>query len=188
MLLRDTINEINKKFSGLIDGITTFGLTQLVRRTSGSIEERLPCEIGLDGECKYVGIDDLDKVRIYHRNISITTARTATNSGYGDKLSRIVNTYQMSMVVYMDHKRTKLFPEELFLFLQANFPDALKSEPYDLIIVRIANVILNSQQIFQAEYPGTDFKLPPEKSLFQINYTIETTHKKECFAKCPEDC
>lgn len=169
-------------------GIKTFGLTQLVVRTSGSVEEKLPCEIGLDGECKYVGPDDVDKVRIYHRNTGITTSRSASQ-GYGNAQSKIVNTYQLFMVVYIDHKRTKLYPEELFLYLQSNMPEEeLKRTPYDKVSIRTTNVILNSQQIFQAEYPGTEFKLPPGNSLFQVNYTIETTHKKECFAKCPEDC
>ena len=91
-------------------------------------------------------------------------------------------------IVLLPESVTKIFPEELFLFLQANFPEEIRSNPYKKVFIRTTNVILNSQQIFSAEYAGSNFLLPAEKSLFQINYTIESTFKKDCFAKCPEDC
>lgn len=187
MLLRDFINKINEDFKGLIPDMKVYGLAQSVIRTRRSEEELLPAVIGKDGEMTYVGIDDVDAVRIYHRMAGITT-RLSTVKGTGDDHNAIVNTYQMVMIVYIDHKRSKLFPEELFLYLQANMPDGIKSPPYSLINVRTTSVITNSQLVFRAEYGGTEFKLPAEKSLFQINYTIEVTHKKGCFSKCPSDC
>jgi len=187
MLLRRFIDELNSNLSGVIPGMKTYGLAQSIVRTVGSELELLPGVAGKDGEIKYVGIDDVEPVIIYHRNSGITTTRTA-RQGVGDGYSDLVNTYQMAMIVFIDHKKTKLYPEELFLFLQANMPDAIKSEPYKAIVIRTTNVILNSQLVFSAEYAGTAFKLPVEKSLFQINYVIESTFKKDCFAKCPEDC
>lgn len=188
MLLRSLIDELNKSFTGIIPGLKTYGLAQSIVRTVGTEQELLPGVAGKDGEIKYVGIDDTAPIIIYHRNSGITTTRVTNRQGYGDGLSNLVNTYQMAMIVFIDHKKTKLYPEELFLFLQSNIPDAVKSEPYKNISIRTTNVILNSQLIFSAEYAGTAFKLPVEKSLFQINYTIESTFDKNCFAKCPEDC
>lgn len=187
MLLRDFIKKINQEFEKLVPGIKTFGIAQSVVRTVGSEEELLPGIVGKDGEITYVGIDDVDPVRIYHRIAGLTTTRKPTQ-GYGESLSDIINTYQMVMVVFLNNKATKLYPEELFLYLQSNIPDGLKAEPYKTVFIRTTNVILNSQVVFRAEYVGTAFKLPEHLSLFQINYVIESTLKKECFAKCPEDC
>lgn len=184
--MRDFIDKVNTAFQGLIPGMKVHGLAQSVIRISGDKEELLPGVVDKEGEITYVGIDDLDPVRIYHRNPGITTTR-GTQQGYGDDESDIVNTYQMAMIVFIDHKRAKLFPEELFLFLQANMPDGLKSEPYKKVTIRTGSVILNSQLVFRAEYAGTEFRLPAEQSLFQINYTIQTVFKKGCFDKCP-DC
>jgi hypothetical protein len=186
MLLRDFIVQINETFKGLLPDLKVFGLAQLVRRQTGSVEETLPGIIDRDGEVTFVGPDDIDAVRIYHRLTGATSSRS-TNKGVGDSENDIVNSYQMAMIVYMDHKRSKLFPEELFLYLQANMPDGLNSEPYKRISIRTGNIIFNSQAIYAAEYAGSEFKLPAEQSLFQINYTIETTFKKGCFSKCP-DC
>lgn len=188
MLLREFIKKINQEFEGLIPGIKTFGLAQSIVRTVGSEEELLPGVVGEKGEVTYVGIDDVDKVRIYHRSAGITTTRVTNRQGYGDDVSDFVNTYQMAMIVFVNNKATKLYPEELFLYLQSNIPPALKMEPYKTVFIRTTNVILNSQAVFRAEYAGTAFRLPEHLSLFQINYVIESTFKKECFAKCPEDC
>lgn len=187
MLLRDFIQQINTNFEGIIPGIKVFGIAQSIVRTVGSEVELLPGVVGLEGEITYVGLDDADPVRIYHRIAGVTTGRD-TKQGYGEDRSDIINTYQMVIIVYINHKRSKLYPEELFLFLQANMPDALISNPYKTITVTTGNVILNSQLVFAAEYAGTDFKLPAEHSLFQINYSIVTTFKKDCFKKCPQDC
>lgn len=188
MLLREFIKKINQEFEKLIPGMQTFGLAQSIVRTVGSEEELLPGVVGIDGEITYVGIDDIDKIRIYHRVAGLQTTRVTNRQGFGDNLSDIINTYQMAMIVFLNNKSTKLYPEELFLYLQSNIPDGLKVEPYKNVFIRTTNVILNSQAVFRAEYAGTSFKLPEHMSLFQINYVIESTFKKGCFAKCPEDC
>lgn len=188
MLLREFIKKINQEFEKLVPGIKTFGLAQSIVRTVGSEEELLPGVAGKDGEIVYVGIDADDPVRIYHRVAGLSTTRATNRQGYGESFGDIINTYQMVMIVFLNNKATKLYPEELFLYLQSNIPDGLKVEPYKTVFIRTTNVILNSQVVFRAEYSGTAFKLPEHLSLFQINYVIESTFKKECFAKCPEDC
>jgi len=188
MLLRSVIEKLNENLTGLVDGIKTFGLAQSVIRTVGSDEEMFPGVIGKDGEIEYVGIDFDDKVRLYHRNAGITTSRS-TQQAFGDSFSDVVNTYQMAMIVAIDHKRSNLYPEDLFLLIQANIPDRVDGiSDYKSVYLNTTNVIMNSQLVFAAEYAGVDIKLPAEKSLFQINYTIQSTFKKDCFKKCPEGC
>lgn len=188
MFLREFIKKLNQDLQGLVTGIKVFGIAQPVIRTNSSGEDELiPGVVDRDGEITYVGIDDVDPVRIYHRIAGMQVTRS-TAQGHGDAESDVINIYQMAMIVYINHKRTKLLPEELFLYLQANMPDGIKSSPYKEIRVRIANVITNSQVVFRAEYGASEYKLPAEQSLFQVNYTIETRFKKDCFEKCPTDC
>ena len=186
MPLRSFIDMINVPLQDLIKGSKVFGLAQLVIRTSGTVQEILPGIVDLKGDIQYAGLDDVSSMRIYHRNTGITTA-IATGKGFGDAGNDLINTYQMSMVVFSDQQKVKKFPDELFLYLQANIPEFIKLEPYKTIAIKIGSVILDSKTVFDKEYAGTDFKLPAEKNLFQINYTIESTFKKGCFQKCP-DC
>lgn len=188
MFLRSFLNKINGNITGILPDTKVFGLAQSIVRTAGEGNETLPGIVGKDGEIEYVGIDDINAVRIYHKVNSVTSSRVATRQGFGDELNDIVNVYLMSMVVWIDHKRTKLHPEDLFLFLQANIPDEIKSDPYKRILLSVTSVNFNSRAVFAAEYAGIDFKLPENKSLFQLNYNIESTFSKNCFVKCPTDC
>lgn len=187
MFLRSFISKLNEAFQKAIPEIKTFGLAQSIVRTVGSEDELFPGVANLDGEILYPGIDDVEKIQIYHRNAGITTTRS-TRQGVGDAANDIMNAYQMSIIGFVNTKRSKLYPEEVYLYLQSNIPDGIKVEPYKFISVRTTNVIINSQLIFRAEYSGSRFSLPVEMSLFQINYVIESTFKKDCFVKCPDNC
>lgn len=188
MLLRSVIGALNEKLKEVIPGLNAFGLAQTVVRTRGNEEERLPVQVNLKGEGVYVGLDDKDKVRLYHRLSDVTTS-VITQGATGDDVGLIQNVYRIAMIVYCNNNRIKIFPEELFLYIQSSLNEMVKPfDPYRLISIRTINVIFNSQLVFTAEYSGAAFKLPPESSLFQINYVIESRHKKNCFAKCPEDC
>lgn len=181
MPLSSFISAINKNLLSLMPGIKVYGLTQAIQRNT----ETLPGVVDKTGEIKYVGFDDLQSAIIYHKNLSIAVTRS-TKPGRGDDYGDPIFTYAVNMVVYLDHARACMTPDEMALFIQSNFPDAISKEPYRLIRVNITSVNLNSQQVLEAEYKGGDFQLPANKSLFQVNYNIETTFTKKCFAKCPE--
>lgn len=181
MPLSNFISAINSKLSGLLPDIKVYGLTNLIQRGT----ETFPAIIDKTGEGTYVGFDDIQSAIIYHRNTGITVTRK-TQQGYGDVHSDVINTYAMSMFIYLDHKKSCLIPDEFFLYLQSNFPDAIKEDPFSFIRVNITSVILNQQQLINTEYAGSDFKIPAEKSFFALTYNIETTLKKKCFEKCPE--
>jgi hypothetical protein len=163
-------------------GIKAYGLAQTVQRESDGV----PGVVDISGDINYVGLDDIYPAIIYHKVNAVSVTRAA-RQGYGDEYSDLKNTYALVMVIYVDHKRACMTPDEMFLFLQANFPDAIKEQPYSAIRVQINTVNLNSGQVLTSEYPKSEFQIPANKSLFQITYTIETTFAKKCFAKCPED-
>jgi len=175
----DHINQHLKKLFDNYSGSKLHGLAQSVIRGS----ELLPCTVTNDGEGKYIGIDNTLPVQLYHKAVNLTTL--VLNNGFGDDAGEYRNTYTNVMVVYLNRKKTNLLPDELFLYIQANFPEYLKIDPYLAIILRITSVILSTQTVINSEYQNSNFVLGPEHNLFAVNYTIESVFNKHCFEKCP---
>lgn len=187
MPLSKFIYAINDRLSGMIDGIKVYGLAQSLERVQGNTTETIPAIVDKSGEATYVGLDDTHPAILYHKNTGIIFTRgTGTQQGYGDQKGYVIATHAMSMILYLDHKRTNLLPDEAALYIQANFADEIKMDPYKQITPNITSVILNSATVLASEYVGSEFKIPPGKSLSQINYTIESVFSKNCFEKCPE--
>lgn len=181
------ISAINEQISPLLAAFTGARLNRLAQsivRGRGANIELLPALVDMDGEGTYIGMDDTSPITIYHKANSITMTEKP-NSGYGNSKALKINTYANSMIVFLDRKATKMMPDELILLLQANLADEIKLKPYQTIQFRFQNIILNSQQVFASEYQNTEYKIPPQFSLLAINYQIESTFDKSCFATCP---
>lgn len=173
--IRDIISSLNEQIE-LPKGSEVNGVAELVPRDDHTIPE-------IDG--KFVGIDDIYPVRIYHRLLSVSS-KIVQRSGYGREVGLMSNTYSISMVVFLQHERAKLYPDELLLFIQSNMPDRMEWIPYKDILITFTGVQLDSQANWTQEYKaGTDYRLKSDQFLFKINYNIETTFSKGCFKECP---
>lgn len=182
--MNKAIDEINKRLTALFDevaGVKIYGAAQTMTRTQGQERIVYPALVDFTGEGIYIGVDNDAPLIIYHKINSISTA-IKPKEAYGDDPGAIANTYNNTLIVYIDRERMKMSPEELFMYIQAHFPNPFKIPPFD-ITVRITNVILNSLQVWASEYQK-DFELPPSTSMFAVNYTIESSFKKGCFDKC----
>lgn len=184
MPLSKFITKINESVSEIVAGLKVYGIAEPIARGTQTI----PGVVANDGEITYPGPDDLQSVIIYHKANALATRLSTTVKGVGDSPNAIQNAYGMSMIVYMDRKKIKMSPDDFYLFISANLPYQLEVAPYNLVLIQLNSVILNSQTVYDSEYKGVEKRLPANHSLMQINYTIESTFKKECFAKCPEDC
>jgi hypothetical protein len=173
--IRDIISSLNETIE-LPKGSEVFGVAELVSRGDSTLPE-------IDG--KFVGIDDIYPVRIYHRILSMSS-KLDPKGGYGNSVGDVVNTYAINMVVFLQHERVGRYPDELILLIQANMPDRLRINPYKDIKVTFTGAQLDSQSIWAQEYrTGTDYRLKSDQFLFKINYNIETTFSKGCFKECP---
>jgi hypothetical protein len=174
--IRDIVTELNKSLTWLPAGSEANGIAELLLRddvTIPVINER------------YVGIDDIYPVRIYHRLNSMTSAIKA-GTGTGRSVGDQTNTYQLSMVVFLDKPKSNMYPDEFLLFAQANFPERLTMGPYKSVIPTFASTVLDSMQVYKQEYVASDtYRLKEDQFFFKINYSIETTFSKGCFKKCP---
>lgn len=175
--VRDIVKtELNSSLNWLPSGSQANGIAELLLRddvTIPVINER------------YVGIDDIYPVRIYHRlNSMSSTIKPGTGAGrvVGDQ----ANTYQLSMVVFLDRPKSNMYPDEFLLYLQGNFPERLTMEPYKSIVTLFGSAVFDSLLVYRQEYIASDtYRLKEDQFFFKINYSIETTFSKGCFKRCP---
>jgi hypothetical protein len=173
--IRDIISSLNCSLE-LPSKSDINGVAELVPRDDQTIPE-------IDG--KFVGIDDTYPVRIYHRILSCST-KLVLGSAYGESAGDISNTFSNVMVVFMQHERAKMYPDELLMLIQAKFPANVKAVPYKNVKIVFSGAQLDSQAVWSQEYSGgTDYRLKSDQFLFKINYSIETIFSKGCFDQCP---
>lgn len=182
-MISQVIHDINvelKKLFEKVPGVKVYGLAQTMMRKIGTQTELIPALVDNKGEGTYVGIDDKHPVILYHKTNSINT--TIENNGRGDSSGSLKNTYRQSIIIYLNRKKLNLLPDELYMHIQAVFPERFIHENVQ-VSVRFDSVNLSSTQVWAAEYQR-EFTLPPEANLFAVNYIVETTFKKKCFDKC----
>ena len=173
--IRDIISSLNETIE-LPKGSEVNGVAELVTKDDSTVPE-------ING--RYVGIDDIYPVRIYHRILSMSSKLDA-KGGYGNASGDVVNTYSLAMVVFLQYERAEKYPDELILKIQANMPDIVKMPPYKNIKVTFTGAALDSQSNWTQEYKiGSNYRLKSDQFLFKINYSIETTFSKGCFKECP---
>jgi hypothetical protein len=174
--IRDIVIELNKSLTWLPSGSEANGVAELLLRdevTIPMINER------------YVGIDDVYPVRIYHR-LNAMTSVIKPGTGIGRSAGDQSNTYQLSMVVFLDKPKSKMYPDEFLLLTQANTPERLSINPYKSIVTTFTSSAFDSLSVYKQEYISSDtYRLKEDQFFFKINYSIETTFSKGCFKTCP---
>jgi hypothetical protein len=174
--VRDIVLEINSSLTWLPAGSEANGIAELLLRENVTIP--------VINE-KYVGIDDMYPVRIYHRLNSLGS-NIRPGTGTGRSLGDNVNTYQLSMVVFLDRPKACMYPDEFLLFVQANTPERINIYPYKSVVITFIGGVFDSLSIYRQEYVASDtYKLKEDQFFFKVNYSIETTFSKGCFKKCP---
>lgn len=174
--VRDIVTQLNSSLTWLPAGYEANGIAELLLRDDVTIPVI---------NDRYVGIDDVYPVRIYHRLNSMSSS-IKTGTGTGRLVGDQANTYQLSMVVFMDRPKSNMYPDEFLLFAQANTPERLIIDPYKSVVIVFSGAIFDSQLVYRQEYVASDtYRLKEDQFFFKINYSIETTFSKGCFKKCP---
>jgi len=174
--IRDIVDQLNRSLTWLPAGSEKNGIAELLLRDDVTIP--------VINE-KYVGIDDIYPVRIYHRLNSLNSS-IKSGTGTGRIIGDNVNTYQLSMVIFLDRPKANMYPDEFLLLAQANTPERLTIDPYKSVVMAFTGAIFDSQSVYRQEYITSDtYRLKEDQFFFKINYSIETTFSKGCFKKCP---
>jgi hypothetical protein len=174
--IRNIVIELNSSLTWLPAGSEANGIAELLLRDDVTIPVI---------NDRYVGIDDAFPVRIYHRLNSMTSA-IKTGTGTGRNVGDQANTYQLSMVVFLDKPKSNMYPDEFLLFAQANTPERLNMEPYKSVTTNFTSSVFDSLLVYRQEYVASDtYRLKEDQFFFKINYSIETTFSKGCYKRCP---
>lgn len=183
-MVRKIISILNDRYTGIERESSVYGLAQSMLKVQGSVRELLPCLIDTDGEGQYVGLDDIDKLRIYHK---LNNAGSTQNlNGSGDNPGDLVNTYSLGMIITWNRKALDKMADEILMLIQANTPVLIKGIPdMKLARIRITGANLDTLQIIAQEYQSDDLKIPPNILMMQVNYTIELTFNPACIKSCP---
>jgi hypothetical protein len=181
------ISEINKSFANLLQafpGSVAYGLAETVIRGAEDTPQFIPGEILPDGEVRYIGLDDIAPLSLYHKASTELIADKA-GSGYGDSALYKLYTYNNIIVINFDTSITKQTPDQMLLLIEANLPQSMKVPSYKTATISTTGAILNTQQIFVQEYRGNTNRLPYTRKLMSISYKVEALFDKNCLNKCP---
>lgn len=175
-MLHSIVDFINEKIKGLVPG-KLYGIA----RTASKDDRIMPVTEAGD----WVGVDDTHPCIVYHKHLSIQSANVA-KSGYGDNVSDLQNTHAMTMVIFLDEKKTGVKASELYTLIQSQVTGILKTEGYKSIRTSVLNAILNDGQVWSQEYGNTPLRLTASQRLFQIGYSVIMTLDKNCITipKC----
>jgi len=183
-MIFDIIKAINKDFSGIHPEEKFFGIAQTIEFMRAGEKIRMPSIIDFTGELKYVGIDDVNSLMVYHKLNSATV--TQLTNGNGDHFGDIRNTFSIGMYVYWDTLKLKLYADQLIMLLQSRLPVTVKGlQDIKQVVIRQITANTNTLQLYGQEYL-IENQLPPTKQILQINYNIEITFNSNCFRECPE--
>jgi hypothetical protein len=178
------IDIINDAICDIVKGAAVNGLAAtMYRTTNDGKQQQIPAIVSKSGEGKYIGLDDTYPAQIYHRLNSIA-ANLVARSGYGDAAADYRNVYNLSMIVYLNRRRSQMLPDDFVLMIQNKLPSNLSIDAFKNISVIVTAVNLNEQNVFNGEYSNTDFKTSPDCNLFSITYTIDAVYQKQCVHLC----
>lgn len=184
-MVNDIIQIINNGLIGIHADEKIYPLAQtFVYESSGGVLVQGPGVLSVTDDIKYVGIDDVDSIIIYHKINTIQTR--VLSGGTGNKTGDIKNTYSISMLCFWRMAKVALLPDQMVLMLQARMPSQLITvENVKTCSITGISANINTLQVHAIEYGNnSDYRLPTDMGLLQYNYQIEATVTQDCLKKC----
>lgn len=184
-MIDEVIGLINNGFDGLDAEEIILGLaTRVYRQSSDENIDYLPGIVNAQGEAVYAGIDDVKSLMIYHKTNSAGLSFVA-RSGYGDGIFNS-DTISCSIIATWDTRKIPLQHADMLLILRSRLPQQIVNfADIKKIDIQATGAILNSKQVFDAEYSfDKNYLLPIYINLIQINYSLILKYDQQCIDKC----
>lgn len=186
-MLNQIINIINEKLKTTslerFDS-TLFGITETTPIEDNESVVFRPTIIDNDGECILMSLDNLLDVQIYHRlNTKLTSVNTQQ---YGSNNGVITDTYNVSLFVSSNRRKTKIQSHELSELISNYFPDVIKENGKQIAIINLGLCDYNSAIITNSEFNG--YSGMPDIYMFRQDYQIKHQYKKICIETCEIEC
>ena len=188
-MIKEVVCFIDEKIScGLaLDSAQFKGLAEYMLQTFNEKDVRVPGVIDANGELTYVGFDDVDSFRCYHRISAPIAYGLDPKGATGNSRGHIVRTVQMSLFV-MASRKLNLLSEELEQKITTLLPMEAESTLVESLKYRSMKIIhinsdLDGYTVFQKE-----FNMPANRlkniMLFEVKYKIECVYKDGCINTC----
>lgn len=150
-----------------------------------------PVLVEKDGGTVDVSLRDTDKLQIYHRILNLNYEE-ATDDNFGEEKNVLREVANMTMVMFGEVKRNRVFPEDLAAAANIGLPATLTKAQLLLLSLYSCSVvmgetILSQEEVFAREYEGVQYNLTPHTILIAVNYQIITVYNKACFSACVAD-
>lgn len=148
---------------------------------------RYPGLIDNDGEVNMIDIDDGYYVILYHKVESMLNG-IAAKSAYGDSVGNLLETANMSMVVFA-FRNTARKPAWWFeAAIKDQVREKMKLNSNEGVLlqssnIRIGNSSFDKLSLLQREYSEIELNYPNLIAI-EIKYRIESSWKKGCFSSC----
>ena len=169
-MIETIINSINTIIKAHLNDVPAqiYGLAEpIIQREFNEdkeVEVLMPMLVDENGEMQYPFIDDEYKFGFYHK-LTNKKYDVSQKQGFGDTANVIVNA-SLSLICWGFNIKGETLEE----FIAAYKPE----------IMVFSDTNFDRQSVFGGEFKGVDFFLPPEVTLFKINYTVRYVQKAEC--------
>lgn len=188
-MIKQVVCFVNDKLKcGLgLDDANYYGLAEYMLQTLNDKDVRVPGVIDENGELSYVGFDDVNHFRCYHRISSPVVYGLDSAGAVGNSRGYIVRTTQLSLIV-MASRKLNLTPDELehkvttLMPLQAE-KALVESLNFRSIRITHINSDLDGYAVFQREFSMPQNRLK-NIMIFEVKYKIECVYKDGCINTC----
>ena len=193
--INSIVKHLNDKWKGnaLSDsrfpGVKTHGVAIQIPVNSDSGLTYDICELQQDGTVEASGLsyETIDgSVMTYHRILSTYRKQESgrDTDSFGDETQPLSHFFNMSMLVFMNRKQTKLTTDQMDLLLMASMENEVAQEDlpdgYLNISFTHTGSEYNSQYLYEREFNLKNYSSEPDIVLFEFKYTIECSYSQNC--------
>lgn len=167
-------------------GAQLFGVCELVEKTDGDSKRTVPLYLNIDGEGKYVGVDDSYPLTIYHRLIN-PIKPAPTKKGFGDNVW-LKEQAQIKLVVFYPKAKYKKALEATLSTIKANFPFFITKKMKTDLRVKSVRIIpgetfSNTPRVYQDEY-SAPLAGRTDLAMGALQYSVEILYDPACIRDC----
>lgn len=184
-MILEIIDSINGQIKSIHNEEAIYGIAQRVYRiNSDETIDFLPGIVDKYGEARYVGLDDIESLTIYHK-VNSSSFSFAQRGGYGDA-RRNEDTIACSLIAIWDARKINVYSSDMALLLRSRMPQQIRDVPgVNLVTIAPVGAVLNNKQVFDSEYAfDKNYLLPIYISFIQLNYTVQVRYDDTCIEKC----
>lgn len=151
-------------------------------------ETKRPGIVASSGEVTDVVYNDTFPIQFYHRILGIVYEDDQALN-YGNPANTIKEAADMIIICMGDRNRLGVVPEDVTAAIWGSIVREVPQASLTTLQLQNAYVVPgeindDSKNIFEQEYVGVEFDLPPQMFMVAVKYKIISLYSKNCFQLC----